>query len=138
MTNTDAASTSFDVRAELEALLERDLLGPRDGPDEELPPGVPPAERSLVGRLVPLTRPTDPLRDALEQDEHPDLADREVTETGADGDGDLETRQATRSGTMAASALGLSFRVLGEVGRLVVTASWGRYAPTKSEVLSLI
>ena len=134
MTNTDAASTSFDVRAELEALLERDLLGPRDGPDEELPPGVPPAERYLVGRLVPLIRPSEPLPEALEVDEDPDLADREVTETGADGDGDLETRKATRSGTMAASALGLSFRVPGEVGRLVVTASWGRYAPTQSEV----
>ncbi|HWG73891.1 MAG TPA: hypothetical protein VG184_07540 [Acidimicrobiales bacterium] len=46
-------ASSYDVRAELEDLLERDLLGPWDGPDEELPPGTPPAERYLLGRLVP-------------------------------------------------------------------------------------
>ncbi len=35
---------------------------------------------------------------------------------------------------MAASALGLSFQVPQDVHRLVVTASWGRYAPAKSDV----
>ena len=34
---------SFQVRAELEDLLERDLLGPWDGPEEELPPKTSPA-----------------------------------------------------------------------------------------------
>ena len=51
MTTPDA--TSFQVRAELEDLLERDLLGPWDGPEEELPPGTSPAERYMLGRLVP-------------------------------------------------------------------------------------
>jgi len=55
-------ASSFDVRAELETLLERDLLGPRDGEFEELPPGVSPAERYLVGRLVPRTSPSAPPR----------------------------------------------------------------------------
>lgn len=50
---------SYDVRAELEERVERDLLGPRDGPHEELmPPGTPPAERYLVGRLVARARAT--------------------------------------------------------------------------------
>ena len=52
-------ATSFEVRGELEALLERDLLGPWDGPDEELPPGSSPAERYLLGRLVPRDAPAD-------------------------------------------------------------------------------
>ena len=38
-------ASSVEVRAELEKLLERDLLGPWDGPDEELLPGTSPAAR---------------------------------------------------------------------------------------------
>ena len=49
------SATSTQVRDELESLLVRDLLGPWDGPEEELPPGVPPSERYLLGRLVPRT-----------------------------------------------------------------------------------
>lgn len=57
--------TSFEVRAELEELLERDLLGPWDGSREELPPGSSPAERYLLGRLVPSRpAPSTPQPDA--------------------------------------------------------------------------
>ncbi|OJF10751.1 DISARM system helicase DrmA [Couchioplanes caeruleus] len=125
--------TSFEVRAELESLLERDLRGPWDGPDEELPPGVPPAERYLLGRLVPRTRPSAPPPEQTHLDDDPALVDLEVTGAGDDTDAEVETSQSTRTGSMAASALGLSFRVPAEVERLVVEASWGRYAPAKSE-----
>jgi hypothetical protein len=131
-------TTSYEVRAELEERLERDLLGPRDGPCEELPPGTPPAERYLVGRLVPRTRPSDPVPDvdAREAGEltDPDLVDREVTDAGTAAGDDVETGAAQRTGTMAASALGLSFRVPADVHRLVVKASWGAYAPAASDV----
>ena len=46
---TTPETTSFQVRAELEDLLERDLLGPWDGSQEELPPGTSPAERYMSG-----------------------------------------------------------------------------------------
>ena len=148
MTTTPDAATSYDVRAALEELLERDLLGPRDGQHEELPPGIPPAERYLVGRLVPRTRPSDPPAQLavppgqdgseeaapLAEEADPDLVDREITGAGEVAGDDLETGQATRTGTMAASALGLSFRVPEDVHRVAVTASWGRYAPAQSEV----
>jgi hypothetical protein len=49
----EAITTPVVVRAELESLLERDLLGPWDGPEEELEAGSSPAERYLLGRLVP-------------------------------------------------------------------------------------
>jgi hypothetical protein len=49
----DPQRSSFEVREALESLLERDRLGPWDGPEEELPPGTIPAERYLLGRLVP-------------------------------------------------------------------------------------
>ncbi len=129
--------TSYDVRAELESLLERDLLGPRDGEHEELPPGMPPAERYLVGRLVPRTRPSEPPAELAEGDtevDDPALIDQEVTDGAAEPDETGQTGQAVRTGTMAASALGLSFRVPLDVTRLTVTASWGAYAPAPSEL----
>ena len=132
------SATSYEVRAELERLLELDLRGPRDGETEELPPGMPPAERYLVGRLVPRTRPSEPVAapqvtDGTEDDD-PDLVDNEVTDaTGSPGD-DLPITQTTRTGTMAASALGLSFQVPLDVERISVTAAWGAYAPAVSEI----
>ncbi len=124
---------SYEVRAELEDLLERDLLGPRDGPEEELPPGVPPAERYLVGRLVPRINPSDPPSPAPgAEEQNPDLADREVTGASEVQGEELETAKTTRAGTMSASALGLSFRVPLDVAVIAVTASWGRYAPAQS------
>jgi len=129
-----SAATSYDVRAALEELLERDLLGPRDGDREELPPNTPPAERYLVGRLVPRTRPSDPPQPVLAEEADPDLVDREITSAGDTAGDDLETAKATRTGTMSASALGLSFQVPQDVHRLVITGSWGRYAPAKSDI----
>ncbi|MBT1257971.1 DISARM system helicase DrmA [Rhodococcus erythropolis] len=135
MTTDAAPLTSYDVRAALEDRLERDLLGPRDGDYEELPPGTPPAERYLVGRLVPRTRPSDPPSNAQDDNgDDPDLVDREMTGASEVQGDDLETGQVTRTGTMAASAVGLSFRVPLDVERVVITASWGRYAPAASEV----
>jgi hypothetical protein len=131
-------ATSYDVRAELEALLERDLLGPRDGAHEELPPKIPPAERYLLGRLVPRTRPGDPLPLAADEAAgellEPELIDREVTESGEGPGDDVEPGAAQRTGSMAASSLGLSFQVPTGVDRLVVEARWGVYAPAPSEV----
>jgi len=48
-----ADASSWDVRRKLESLVERDLLGPWDGPEEELPAGTAPGERYLLGKLVP-------------------------------------------------------------------------------------
>ncbi|WP_331758103.1 DISARM system helicase DrmA (plasmid) [Nocardia sp. NBC_01377] len=135
MTTDAAPLTSYDVRAALEDRLERDLRGPRDGQQEELPPGTAPAERYLVGRLVPRTRPSEPPSNPQAEDgDDPDLVDREMTGASEVQGDDLETGQVTRTGTMAASALGLSFRVPLEVKRIVVTALWGRYAPAQSEI----
>ena len=96
------AHGSFDIRAELESLIERDLLGSWDGPEEELPPGEVPAERYLLGRLVPATPSEQPETEAagaeansavgtttLEEDpdlvdrEDPDLVDREVASSSS-------------------------------------------------------
>ncbi|MCU1490269.1 MAG: helicase domain protein, partial [Acidimicrobiaceae bacterium] len=139
--------TSFQVRAELEDLLERDLLGPRDGAEEELPLGTSPAERYMLGRLVPRERPTDrsgatdntepddtdAIVDAEESD--PSLVDGEVSAAvGDDANDEGDAGAATvRSGSMAASAIGLAFSVPTDVDVISVTASWGRYERRASE-----
>jgi hypothetical protein len=138
---TPEAVTSYDVRAKFEDLLERDLLGPWDGPTEELPPGTQPAERYLLGRLVPRDRPQDaeevvPADELVEAEEtEPDLVDREVSEGDpGDEDDEAESEATVRSGSMAASAIGLAFSVPADISRVTATASWGRYERRPSEV----
>jgi hypothetical protein len=141
MTTPD--ETSFEIRAELEDLLERDLLGPWDGPEEELSPRISPAERYLLGRLVPRLPPPDDsdagpvdaseMVDAEERD--PSLVDREVSEAdhGA-GDDEAESEATVRSGSMAASAVGLAFSVPSDVHAIGVEAAWGRYQQELSQI----
>jgi hypothetical protein len=127
--------TSFGVRAELESLLERDLLGPWDGPEEELPPGTSPAERYLLSRLVPRDAPVD--QSTADDDgtaDDPALVEREVSGDSDADDTDVESEAAVRAGSMAASSIGLSFMVPGDVDAVVVDASWGRYERVASEV----
>ena len=128
-------ATSFEVRAELESLLERDLLGPWDGPEEELPPGDSPAERYLLGRLVPRDAPADEnTADDEGTADDPALVERETTADADTDDTDVESEAAVRAGSMAASTIGLSFMVPADVDAVVVEASWGRYERVPSEV----
>jgi len=139
-------ATSYEVRAELEDLLVRDLLGPQDGPEEELPPGTPPAERYLLGRLVPRLRAGEgevaataedgSESGAVEAEEtDPDLIGREVTlGDPAEEDDDAEGEATVRSGSMAASAIGLAFSVPADTSRVLASASWGKYERKPSAV----
>lgn len=129
---TGASRTSYEIREELESLLERDLHGPWDGPEEELPPGTSPAERYVLGRLVTRDASTQPPVDTWDPDD-PSLVDLEVVES-VDDDDAPEAPAAVRSGSMAASALGLSFAVPADVAAVEVTAEWGRYERAPSEV----
>ena len=128
-------ATSYEVRAELESLLERDLLGPWDGPEEELPPRSSPAERYLLGRLVPRDAPVD---EATTNDsgpgDDPALVEREVSGDSDADDTDVESEAAVRAGSMAASSIGLSFMVPDDVELVLVETSWGRYERVSSEV----
>jgi Helicase conserved C-terminal domain len=128
-------ATSFEVRAELEDRLARDLLGPWDGPDEELPPRDSPAERYLLGRLVPRDAPVDErTADAEGTGDDPALVEREVATTTDAADTDVESEATVRAGTMAACAIGMSFSVPVDVDAVLVTAEWGRYQRVPSEV----
>ncbi|MBS2963970.1 hypothetical protein KGA66_13015 [Actinocrinis puniceicyclus] len=59
--DTAGQATSYEVRAELERFLERDLLGPWDGPGGELPAGITTSDRYPPGRLVPRVAPLEVL-----------------------------------------------------------------------------
>lgn len=137
---TSGDASGFEVRAALESMLERDLLGPWDGPEEELPPGTTPGERYLLGKLVP-RRPegqepaVDP-DDAAEDDDvedRPELVDDPAVGLDADGGGDPPTAAAVRGRAMAASSLGLAFAVAPSEDSVTVSASWGRYERGPSE-----
>jgi hypothetical protein len=137
VTEAGTAATAYDVRAEFEDLLERDLLGPADGPNEELPPGTSPGERYLLGRLVPRRPPAQEPRAAEGEDD--DVEDRpELVEEGgldlvSDEDSEAAPAAAIRTRAMAASSIGLAFTIPAEVDRVTVTASWGRYERGPSE-----
>ena len=130
-------ATSYEVRTEFESLLERDLLGPWDGPEEELERRTSPAERYLLGRLVPQDSPVEPESTTDEDDiaDDPALVDLEVT-SEPDDDDDVESEAVVRAGSMAASSIGLSFMVPDDVDVVAVEASWGRYerAPSETQV----
>jgi hypothetical protein len=133
-------ANSWEVREELESLVERELLGPWDGADEELPPGVIPSERYILGKLVPA--PSDApgqitdaetASSATTDEDLPELADDAGTDVDPDDPDAAPAPAAIRTRRMAASALGLSFQVADDVDALTVEASWGRYERAASE-----
>lgn len=108
------------VRAELEDLVIKDLLGPAAGPDEEVDePRV--SDRYLVGTL-------SPKRTVVRAAESDTLA--------SDGAGTVEDGNADDLAlpidSLAPAAIGLTCTVNGSSTQLVVTPRWGRYAREKS------
>ena len=132
---TIPGATSYQVRAELEDLLERDLLGPMDGPEEELPPGTSPAAPYLLGRLVPRERVDEPEDDEPESD--PDLVDREVGRSlirVTKKTMTPESEATVRSGRWQPQPSGWPSASLRTSAGWAAVASWGRYERKASEV----
>src|SRR4051812_38324746 len=111
------------LRLTLETAVIRDLLGPANGPEEELHEAHV-SERYLVGMLAPKKqRVGAELLDVLEVvDEAPEDGPFEPTSVPAD--------------TLFPSSFGFSFCVSGDVEALRVTARWGWYQRTKSETIT--
>ena len=117
-----APATSYEVRGELQRLIERDLLGPWDGPEERFAPGARgPRDRYLVGMLGP--------KPALKSAR--DSADRVPdTEPGVSGDGEADLPEIVTPqnlGRMWASSMGLTFAVAADVDVLHAVIEWGSY-----------
>ena len=135
--------TGYDVRAELEGMISRDLLGPWNGPTEELPPGTTPGERYLLGKLVPRRadweEPVTDAHAAAEDDDvedRPELVDEPGLDLASENQEDRPSPAAVRGRAMAASSIGLAFAVPDDVDAVSVTATWGRYerGPSNSQL----
>ncbi|MBW8485557.1 helicase, partial [Actinomadura sp. PM05-2] len=123
-----SGAASHAVRDELQTLIERDLLGPWDGPHEKFRSrAMGPRERYLVGMLGPRP-PAIPTADAAG-----DVPDGEASAAGG-GEADLPDITSPQAlGRMWASSMGLSFCVAADVDAVAVRAAWGRYEQREEE-----
>ena len=108
------------LRAELEDLVVKELLGPAGGADEEVDESRV-SDRYLVGILAPR-------RTVVRAAESDSLA--------ADGAGTVEDGNADDLAlpmdSLAPAAIGLTCTVRGDCAALAVTPRWGRYARERS------
>lgn len=114
---------SSEVRRDLEEILERDLLGPWGGDDEELA-GEGPRARYLVGFLAPRGIRVAP------EDVDTGLGDMDDEEPGP------ERATPAAANTMFPRSMGLSFQVPAATATISVTVAWGRYIRDASETLT--
>lgn len=117
---TDSSGTlpnQADLRAELEDLIVRDLLGPIGGEDERIPGTERVSDWYALGILAPRnTVGTDPERDNSSEG------------TGGDEDSsEDEPEERTAAKMLLPSSFGLSFALAPGTEQVLVTASWGRY-----------
>ncbi len=109
------------IRDLLQWAVEDDLLGPADGPVEEII-GMSVRDRYLVGKLAP---PDTQLSD----DQVEDLPDA----TTSDSETNDREADASTSNSLVPSSIGFTFCVDGLAESVEVRASWGRYERTESE-----
>jgi len=109
------------LRAELEDLVAKELLGPRGGPDEEVTESRL-QDRYLVGMLAPKNK----LIRAAEMDVLADDSEGSVEEGTTDD-------SALPVDSLYPSSIGLTCTIHSEARQILVNARWGRYAREKSE-----
>ncbi|MCI0391381.1 MAG: DISARM system helicase DrmA [Acidobacteria bacterium] len=125
MTNLlERIPSPMQIRAELEDLVLKDLLGPAGGLAEEVTePSV--RDRYLVGMLAPTQQ---------------DLSPEEFDELAEGGSGTLEDGTPEYTGptakTMFPSSFGMTFCIDTDVKEFQIIARWGHYARTHSETLT--
>lgn len=115
------APSPAEMRAELEEMVIRDLLGPAGGPEEEVAEARL-QDRYLLGQLVPNNMQVPP-----EEQEGAGTAEEGSEEQG------LFDSDSSQTSSLSRSTLGLSFCVSLEARALLITASWGHYRRTDSE-----
>ena len=106
-----------ELRAELERMVLRELLGPAGGGHEEIDEKISVHERYLVGALAPRRQHVD--------DATMDRLEVEEAESLEEGGG--AEPSAPEPGSLFPSSFGLSFAIDAEASGFHVTASWGRY-----------
>lgn len=120
---TQEQASPYAIREELVDIVVGDLLGPANGPDEELI-GLRPTDRYVVGQLAP--------RGSLIEPEEQDELVKAGDTSNDDGEAESGTPEAE---SLRPSSLGLTFTVDGAASSILVRASWGEYVRTPSETL---
>ena len=136
--------SSYAAREELAGILERELLGPLNGPEEILD-GVPDVVY-LVGRIAPAKlsgkgapadadtdEPGTDVGDADEASQDRGVPVSGADEDGADGDEDTVEDEPQRRGLMIPASMGLRCQIPADLEEFTVTASWGVYQPVSVE-----
>lgn len=140
--------SSFVVRESLVDILERELLGPINGPDELL--SFSPRSQYLVGLIAPVKLASAPSAATTDEstDERGDLVEVRSDAAAMDGPGvpapaadeteaeaeddDAEDR-APKQGLMIPASMGLRFQVPADLDSLTVTAAWGAYETVETD-----
>ncbi|WCK55153.1 hypothetical protein PP175_03970 [Aneurinibacillus sp. Ricciae_BoGa-3] len=117
------------IRNLLENAVRDDLLGPANGPYEEII-GMSVRDRYLVGRLAP--------KETFQEEyDDPGVAKSSINPSGPSGRIDDEesngNRDVSSNKSLVPSSVGLTFCVEGSVKELDISVSWGRYIREKSE-----
>jgi hypothetical protein len=125
----------MNIRNELLTALVREILGPRDGPNEILPYDHDPRQEYITGVLEPLNART-------QDDRIEDQVDAVIEETSSDEDQDTQGYVAATGMFSPAldpralpRSIGLSFTVEAEQGDpyLEICATWARYIRNANE-----
>lgn len=117
----DSVKEQAYVRELLQLAVIDDLLGPADGPVEEIV-GMSVRDRYLVGKLAPM----DTAPDAVEMGTFCESGRPDSEEQ--DEEVDTSTNQS-----LVPSSMGFTFCVDGELENVQLFANWGRYERTQSE-----
>lgn len=142
----DTVEDQAYLRRLLRLAVEDDLLGPADGPNEEIVE-MSVRDRYLVGKLAPRDATPQIVSDPPEaesQDEEPELVLREgvasdpgqefsPTSGRTEPEDEPAELDASTNGSLVPASMGLTFCVAAGTTHLAVEASWGRYERLPSE-----
>lgn len=134
---------SWTARENLVDILERELLGPANGPEEILE-GQPDAAY-LIGRIAPVRlakgkgdpadadsgEPVTDVGDAVAAEESRGVPVTAVDESGAGADEDTAEDEPQKRGLVIPASMGLRCQIPEDLADFTVTASWGVYEPVK-------
>ncbi len=136
---------SWTARENLADILERELLGPANGPRELL--NGSPDSAYLVGRIAPArltagrddpTTADDPeaatdVGDAVDADEGRGVPVTAVDDSTASADEDSVEDQPQQRGLMIPASMGLRFQIPTDLDAFTVLATWGTYRSVADE-----
>lgn len=141
--------SSYAVRENVGDILQRELLGPVNGPSERIP--FSPRSQYLVGHVAPVKLTSQSSTTAAD-DDGGDLAEVRIDDDGvsegrgvpaypADGsDGDAEDDgtedRAPTKGLMIPASMGLRFQIPEDLEAFRVVASWGTYETVETDKVS--